>query len=82
MHKREAPDKVLYDKAFNIAKTKIYDGCQRGLASMLYKFLMRKLLAVLLQMSNQELAEELHKPITKKFEKINVHSSFRQYLGR
>ena len=27
-------------------------------------------------MSNQELAEELHKPIIRKFEKRNVHSSF------
>ena len=27
-------------------------------------------------MSNQELAEELHKPIIRKFEKQKVHSSF------
>ena len=27
-------------------------------------------------MSNNEIAEELHKPIFRKFEKIKVHSSF------
>ena len=30
------PDKVLRDKAFNIAKDPKYDGYQRGLASMVY----------------------------------------------
>ena len=33
-----AADKVLHDKAFNIAKDPKYDGYQRGLASMVYKF--------------------------------------------
>ena len=32
--KRTASDKVLRDKAFNIAKNPKYDGYQRGLASM------------------------------------------------
>ena len=31
-------DKVLRDEAFNIAKTPKYDGYQRGLVSMVYKF--------------------------------------------
>ena len=31
-------DKILCDKAFNIAKNLKYDGYQRGLASMVYKF--------------------------------------------
>ena len=31
-------DKILRDKAFNIAKNPKYDGCQRGLAFMVYKF--------------------------------------------
>ena len=31
-------DKILRDKTFNIAKDTKYDGCQRGLASMVYKF--------------------------------------------
>ena len=36
--RRIASDKVLRDKAFNIAKNPKYDGYQRGLASMVYKF--------------------------------------------
>ena len=35
---RKFADKVLRDKAFNIAKDLKYDGYQRGLASMAYKF--------------------------------------------
>ena len=35
--KRTVADKVLKDKAFNIAKDPKYDGYQRGLASMVYK---------------------------------------------
>ena len=35
--RRTASDKILRDKAFNIAKNPKYDGYQRGLASMVYK---------------------------------------------
>ena len=38
INKRTFSDKVLRDKAFNIAKDPKYDGYQRGLASMIYKF--------------------------------------------
>ena len=37
--RRTASDKILHDKAFKIAKTPKYDGYQRILASMVYKFL-------------------------------------------
>ena len=36
--KRTVADKILRDKAFNVAKDPKYDGYQRGLASMVYKF--------------------------------------------
>ena len=36
--RRTASDKILRDKAFNIAKNPKYDGYQRGLAFMVYKF--------------------------------------------
>ena len=39
--RRTAFDKILRDKAFNIAKNPKYDGYQRGLASMAYKFLIK-----------------------------------------
>ena len=35
-------DKVLKDKAFEIANNPKYDGYQRGLASMVYKFFDKK----------------------------------------
>ena len=35
--RRAAYDKILCDKAFNIAKSSKYDGYQHGLASMVYK---------------------------------------------
>ena len=35
-------DKILRDKTFNIAKNPNYDGYQRGLASMVYKFFDKK----------------------------------------
>ena len=40
--KRTVSDKALRDKAFNIAKNLKYDGYQRGLAPMVYKFFDKK----------------------------------------
>ena len=40
--RRTASDKVLRDKAFNIAKNPKYDGYQRGLASMVYNIFNEK----------------------------------------
>ena len=40
--KRTHSDKVLRDKAFKIASDPKYDGYQRGLASMVYKFFDKK----------------------------------------
>ena len=51
--RRTAADKVLRDKAFNIAKDPKYNGYQRGLASMVYKCF----------------DNCLHKPIIRKFKK-------------
>ena len=77
--RRTASDKILRDKAFDIAKNPKYDGYQRGLVSMVYKFFDKKLLVVVSKIkniSNKEFTEELHKPITKKIKKRKVHSSF------
>ena len=40
--RRTASDKILMDKAFNIAKNPKYDRYQRKLASMIYKFFDKK----------------------------------------
>ena len=68
--RRTASDKILRDKAFNIAKNPKYDGYQRGLASMVYKFFDKKSAGSgvnMKAMSDEQLAEELHKPIISKF---------------
>ena len=78
--KIRAADKVLRDKAFNIAKDPKYDGYQRGLAFMVYRFLDKKTavsgvtklankFAIKSLLQNEQLAEELYKPIIKKFKK-------------
>ena len=80
--KRTAADKVLRDKAFNIAKHPKYDGYQRGLASMVYKFFNKKTAGsgIKSMVQNEILAEELHKPIIRKFKKIKVYSAFRDNI--
>ena len=40
--RRTPSDNVLRDKTFNITKNPKYDGYQRGLASMVYKFFDKK----------------------------------------
>ena len=42
LDRRTDADRVLRDKAFEIASNPQYDGYQRGLASMVYKFFDRK----------------------------------------
>ena len=72
-------DKILRNKAFNIAKNPKYDGYQRGLASMVYKCFDKKSTGsgvnILLEF-NEQVAEELHKPIIRKFTKRKVYSGF------
>ena len=56
-----------------------YSGYQRGLASMVYKFFDKKSSGGCIKfenISNNELAEELHKPIIRKFNERKVHSPF------
>ena len=75
--RRTTSDKKLSDKPFNIAKNRKYDGYQRGRASMAYKFCNRKTSRGAIKnenMLNKELAEELPKPIIRKFEKRKVNS--------
>ena len=80
--KRTQSDKVLEDKAFAIANNVKYDGYQRGLASMIYKFFDRKSKgAGIKSMSNQQLANELHKPIIRQFKKRKVCSSFKDNIS-
>ena len=80
-------DKVLRDKAYKIGSDPKYDDYQRGLASMVYKFL-NKTSALLNQSSgsdivnepNHQLGNELYKPIIRKFKKRKVYSFFRDNI--
>ena len=68
--RRTDSDRILRDKAFNIAKNLKYDGYQRGLASMVYKCFDKKSTGSGFNIPlkfNEELAKELHKPIMRKF---------------
>ena len=47
--RRTASGKILRDKAFDIAKNTKYDGYQRGLGSMVYKYFDKKLLVEVLK---------------------------------
>ena len=79
--RRTQSDKILRDKAFNIASDPKYDGYRRGLASMLYKFFDKKSSGSgITNEPNYQLAEELHKPIIRTFKKRKVYSSFRDNI--
>ena len=41
--RRTASKKILHDKAFNIAENPKYNSCQRGIASVIYKFFQLKM---------------------------------------
>ena len=78
---RTQSDKVLRDKVFKLASDPKYDGYQRGLASMVYKFFHKKSKGSgITNISNYHLANELYKPVIKKFKK-SVFVIQRQYLG-
>ena len=66
--KRTQSDKVLKDKAFKIASDSNYDCYQRGLASMVYRFFDKKSSGSgIANEPSYQLANELHKPIIRKF---------------
>ena len=78
---RTRADKVLKDRAFEIASDPKYDGYQRGLASMVYKFFDKKSSGSgIVKKSNVKLANELHKPVIKKFSKCKVYPSFQDNI--
>ena len=93
-------DQKLRNSAYDIASNPKYDGYQRGLASMVYKFFDSKVApldkktmlgkgnakrtakpsSLERKENNKILAEELHKPVIKKFSQRKVYSQFRQNI--
>ena len=92
---RTRADKILRYKAYGIANNPQYNGYQRGLASMVYKFFDTKASSPDKKIvgsgttkssslervnENIKLANELHKPIIRKFNKRKVYSSFKENI--
>ena len=84
--RRTASDKVLRDKAFYIAKNSKYDGYQREIASMVYKFFDKKSVGSgLNKHANNKcplvLAEELQKPDIRKLKKQQFIQDLKTIFG-
>ena len=79
-------DKVLKDKAYDIPSNPEYDGYQRGLARMVYKFFDKKSTGSgFKKLKNTArnfsiLADERHKPIIRKFNNRKVYSQFKDNI--
>ena len=72
---------VLRDGAFKIACDPKYDGYQRGLASVVYRFFDKKSIwSAVGAEANYQLANELHRQIIRKFKRLKVYSSFRDNI--
>ena len=83
LEKRTQSHKVLKDRAFAIANNPKYDEYQRGLALIAYKFFDKKSKGSGIENEieqNLQLANEIHKPIIRKFEKRKVYSSFKNNI--
>ena len=92
LNRRTFSGKVLRDEAFNIAENPKYDGYQRGLASMVYKFFDKKPVSLSDKSAsgcgvandkikqNLQLAKKLHKPIIINFKKRTVYSGFKDNI--
>ena len=78
---------MIKNSAYDIASNPEYDGYQRGLASMVYKFFNSKVAPRNKTISgkdtkevNKILGEELHKPVIRKFNKRKVYSQFKDNI--
>ena len=67
---------VLRNKAFKIASNPKFDGYQRELASMVYKIFDKKSTGsgVNFMPNHLQLANDLHKPVIRKFKRRRVYS--------
>ena len=62
---RTVSGKILKERAYEIARSCRYDEHQKALASMVYKVFDKKTRSGM--SVNEQLAEELHKPVIKQF---------------
>ena len=92
LKRRTASDDILRYKTFNNDENPKYDGYQRGLASLVYKFFDKKSASLPDKsvsgscVANNEikqslkLAKELHKPIIRESKKRKVYSGYRENI--
>ena len=84
---RTRADEILRNKAYAIASNPQCDGYQRGLSSMVYKCFDsevaspdKKTIGSGINNESLKLADELHKPIIRKFNKQYIYSSFKDNI--
>ena len=76
--KRIISDKILRDRAYEIARNLAYDEYKKSLASMVYKFFDNKTRSR--ANLNDQLAEESHKPVIKKLKRRKVYAIFKDNI--
>ena len=78
---RKQSDIVLKIKALKIAVDPKYNGYERALASMVWKFFNERSKKIIGSgIENKQLANELHKPIIRKFKRRKVYSSHKDNI--
>ena len=76
--KRTISDKILKDRAYEIARNCGFDGYQRALASMVYKLFEKKTgLGISV---NEQIAETFHKSLIKKLKRRKVYARFKDNI--
>ena len=76
--KRTISGKILKDRGYELAGDPRYDGYHRALPSMVYKFFAKKTGSG--GIVNEQLAEELHKPVTKKFKRRKAYARYKDNI--
>ena len=78
MAEKTISDKVLKDRAYEIAINPEYDGYKRGLRSMVYTFFDKKTGSGV--SVNEELAQELNKSVIKKVKRRRAYLRFKDNI--
>ena len=78
--KRTISDKILKDRAYEIVINSKDDGYQTGLVNILYNCFDKKTWLGAGASVNEELAQELHKPVIKNFKRWSVYARFKDNI--
>ena len=75
---RTISDTILKDRAYEIVRNRNCDGYQRALTSMVYNFFDKRTGCGV--SINEQLAEELYKPVIKKFKRRKVYAKIKDTI--